>query len=455
MRMKKNIVFLFLICLQLSFCALSAITKKEAQSLVDNRRYAEAVVALKSLMSQSAYAKDADCNKWLGKSLSELGRYSEALPYLEYAVKQNRRSGAQWYLAIVQQHLYNFDEALEAVEAYRPVLSSDFWLSRADSLETEIRQGMRAMDHVEDVVVIDSLLVPRETFFSYYRLGAESGRVLKGSDGLFFENQAGDYRIFAINDELFQSHQIQGEWEEKDLLPGLGSEDFQVIDPFLRSDGETLYFASDSIPGLGGLDIYKTKYNADEGVFYQPERLGMPFNSPFDDYMFAIDETHQIGWWATERKQHADSVVIYLFQLDDDPEYLDEPTVSRARIDNIAETWRQEGGYADLVASIMNAEQQVVIQEQIRIVIGDNRVYTKEEQFRSQQALAAYRQSVGLQKQRDDIVAQLSSLRQEYVQAGNGGRMRLKPQILSLEEQLLQLEEQVRTQIKLYRSLEQ
>lgn len=453
--MNRKILTLALLLLQLSLCSIIAITKKDVQSLIENRNYTQAVVSLRSLMKQSAFAKDADCNKWMGQSLCLTGNYVESLPYLEFAVRQNKKSGAQWYLAITLQHLYDFEGALEAVDAYRPVLNSPFWIARADSLESEIRQGQRAMEHVQDVVVVDSLLVPRSSFFSYYRLGAESGRILNGEDGLFFENQAGDYRIYSIDDELYQCHMVQGEWEELDPMPGLGSCDYQLIDPFMRSDGETIYFASDSLPGMGGLDIFKTKYNAEEGRYYQPERLGMPFNSPFDDYMLAIDETHQVGWWATERKQDPENVIIYLFLLDDDPQYLDEATVSRARIDNIAETRRDGVDYAALIASIMNAEQQAVVESVANIIINDSKRYSQKDQFASSAALSAYENSCDLKEQLDEISVQLDALRKEFNVKNNSNRSHLRSQILSLEERLLELTRLYQNQVKSYRRLEQ
>lgn len=453
--MNRKILTLALLLLQLSLCSIIAITKKDVQSLIENRNYTQAVVSLRSLMKQSAFAKDADCNKWMGQSLCLTGNYVESLPYLEFAVRQNKKSGAQWYLAITLQHLYDFEGALEAVDAYRPVLNSPFWIARADSLESEIRQGQRAMEHVQDVVVVDSLLVPRSTFFTYYRLGAESGRILNGEDGLFFENQAGDYRIYSIDDELYQCHMVQGEWEELDPMPGLGSCDYQLIDPFMRSDGETIYFASDSLPGMGGLDIFKTKYNAEEGRYYQPERLGMPFNSPFDDYMLAIDETHQVGWWATERKQDPENVIIYLFLLDDDPQYLDEATVSRARIDNIAETRRDGVDYAALIASIMNAEQQAVVESVANIIINDSKRYSQKDQFASSAALSAYENSCDLKEQLDEISVQLDALRKEFSGQKNSNRSHLRSQILSLEERQLELTRQYQNQVKFYRQQEQ
>ena len=120
--------------------------------------------------------------------MCQLGRYLEAKPFLEKAVKQNPRSGALWYLAIVRQHLYDFDGAVEALESYLPALSSDEWLTRADSLMTILQIGQRAYDHCQDVVIIDSLLASKEDFFTYYRLGAESGRIQSDEGEPYFEN---------------------------------------------------------------------------------------------------------------------------------------------------------------------------------------------------------------------------------------------------------------------------
>ena len=41
--------------------------------------------------------------------------------------------------------------------------------------------------------------------------------------------------------------------------------------------------------------------------------MGMPYNSPYDDYMLAIDENSGLGWFATDRNQIPDSVTVYVF----------------------------------------------------------------------------------------------------------------------------------------------
>lgn len=394
-------------------------------------------------------------NKAEGKRLCQLGRYSEAKPFLEKAIRQNPRSGALWYMAIVKQHLYDFDGAVESLEAYLPALSSAEWLNRADSLMTVLQIGQRAFDHCQDVVIIDSLQASKDDFFTYYRLGAESGRIQSEQGEPYFESLAADYQLFSTGSGLEDRHRFQGQWDERHPVNGIGSNRFRIIDPFLRTDGETLYFACDSTPGLGGFDIYRTTFNPDMNAYYEPERLGMPFNSPYDDYMMAIDETHQVGWWATNRNAPADSVTIYLFLLDDDPVYLDEPTASRARIDNIAETWREEGGYTSLIAELMEAPQEVVEEKKLHIIINDDKIYTSEEQFRNSDARRTYQRSVAVEHEIAEQEAALVALRSEYARASAASRKALAPKIERAEESLFALYGRLREAVLRYRRLEQ
>lgn len=408
-----------------------------------------------SLLSATDTTAAVD-NKNEGKRLCQLGLYDEALPYLEKAVKQSRKSGALWYLAIVRQHLYDFDGALEAAETYRTVLSSDDWLERADSLIAELNICRRAFDHTQDVVIIDSMLVARDDFFQYYHLGAESGRIQQGEEGLYYENQAADHRIFSDGEQLLETHKFQNKWEELQPLKGIGTEDFSIKYPFMRSDGETIYFACDSTPGMGGWDIYRTSYNSEEGEYYQPERLGMPFNSPYNDYMMAIDETHQVGWWATDRNAPADQVMIYLFIYEDDPNYLEDPTVSRARIDCIAETWREPGGYASLIAQLNEAPQAPVVEApKLHIVINDDKVYSSIEEFRNPTALAAYQRSESLKEQISELEKTVADARQQYPKANAQQKQLLQSKLLKAEDSLISLYQQQREAVMQYRRLEQ
>ncbi len=63
---------------------------------------------------------------------------------------------------------------------------------------------------------------------------------------------------------------------------------------FPSFDGDTLYFASDGLPGMGGLDVFRT-YRMDRNNWAPPLNLKAPFNSGADDFGFIVDATKSVS----------------------------------------------------------------------------------------------------------------------------------------------------------------
>lgn len=82
-------------------------------------------------------------------------------------------------------------------------------------------------------------------------------------------------------------------WSEPKLLyfntPG------QEMAPFLYYDGKTLFFASDSYTGMGGMDIYKV--NLEEAG--EPVNLGISINSHENEMGFVVDATGKKGYFTS------------------------------------------------------------------------------------------------------------------------------------------------------------
>ena len=64
----------------------------------------------------------------------------------------------------------------------------------------------------------------------------------------------------------------------------------------MTADG-TLYFASNYHPGFGGFDLFKCEREGDH--WSTPENLGMPVNSPQDDYGFTMK--NGVGYFSSNR----------------------------------------------------------------------------------------------------------------------------------------------------------
>ncbi len=81
--------------------------------------------------------------------------------------------------------------------------------------------------------------------------------------------------------------------------------------PYVHSDG-TLYFSSDSHIGLGGLDIYKAKEEANGR--WTIENLRAPINSPDDDFGIVFEHETERGFFSSARKGRGNDE-IYSFYL--------------------------------------------------------------------------------------------------------------------------------------------
>lgn len=82
--------------------------------------------------------------------------------------------------------------------------------------------------------------------------------------------------------------------------------------PFISSNG-TLYFSSNGLEGLGGLDIYETKLQGD-----MPTRvynMGEPVNSKTDDFGIFLMEDNKHGFISSNRKAGGMDDDIYTLQI--------------------------------------------------------------------------------------------------------------------------------------------
>lgn len=101
------------------------------------------------------------------------------------------------------------------------------------------------------------------------------------SDGntMFFvsDRAGGEGRL----DLWYATNYGEGEWSEPINLGERINTPFDDISPMLSNDGNTLYFASNGRVGFGGFDLFKSEGGI--GSFGDPENLGAPVNSTYDD----------------------------------------------------------------------------------------------------------------------------------------------------------------------------
>ena len=108
---------------------------------------------------------------------------------------------------------------------------------------------------------------------------------------------------------------VNGIWSDPQNLGDAVNTPYDEKFPFIADDG-TLYFASNTPSGLGGLDIYKTQFA--DGKWSKPQNLGAPINSSYDDFSLIIDNAEKTGFFASNRPGGKGEDDIYRFTYNGD-----------------------------------------------------------------------------------------------------------------------------------------
>lgn len=90
----------------------------------------------------------------------------------------------------------------------------------------------------------------------------------------------------------------------------INSEGNEVF-PYMDAGG-TLYYSSDGLPGMGGLDLFSAKGSKDTWSF--PENLKYPLNSPKDDFSIYYTEAGKSGYLTSNRDGGKGLDDIYRFE---------------------------------------------------------------------------------------------------------------------------------------------
>jgi tetratricopeptide (TPR) repeat protein/cell division septation protein DedD len=127
-----------------------------------------------------------------------------------------------------------------------------------------------------------------------------------GSILFFASNMPGGYGGY----DLYVSYLDKGKWSAPENLGSEINTPGNEISPY-KSQSH-LYFSSDYHPGIGGLDVFKTKF--EKGNWSSIAHLGNGVNSPKDDFGFVYDEKTEIGYFNSDRLAGRGKMDIYKAQ---------------------------------------------------------------------------------------------------------------------------------------------
>ncbi|MDO4159659.1 MAG: hypothetical protein Q4D41_04310 [Prevotellaceae bacterium] len=325
------------------------------------------------------------------------------------------------------------------------------------------------------IMFIDSLVTDKSDYLDHIPLNKESGNVETydkfwntpdNPSSYIYVNEFGNKMFFSKttengHSELYSADNLGGKWSEAKKVD-LGDEFEDVNNPFMMSDGITLYFSAKSKNGLGGYDIYVTMYDADSARFYKPENVGLPYNSKANDYYCIIDEFNSIGWLVTDRNQPNDKVCIYAFEYSDSRVSYNENEVGEENLKNLAaissikDTWTDNARLNAAKERLNKLSQRKIDMNDSKIsfFVNDNTVYTKIDNFKSATNRTRFNQLVKMKREAETLSDSLDKSRQNYSKATSTAKRQLASQIMNSEKKLEQLNEYIKTLEKEIRNTE-
>lgn len=435
-------------------------SQEQAKKLFNEGNYTEAKPMFEKLLKRNP--RNGSLNYWYGACCYETGEADKCLPHLELAAERKVRE-AHRYLAMYHADCYRYAEAEESWEEYIALMEKA--KKPTDEYQPAYDQaslGKQMMRSVQDICFIDSFIVDKEGFLSTYRISPEAGTLTDYNaffngqdqpDGVVYQTEMKNKVYYSArgNDgqmHLYASDLIGNRWGNGTQLNGL-PEKHDTNYPYMLSDGATFYYATQGEGSLGGYDIFVTRYDSEDDRFFVPENIGMPFNSPANDYMFVIDEFNGLGWFATDRNQPDGKVCIYVFLPNEGNKMLNEekmlPEVlqARARLASIKDTWQDEDAVRtgkQRLATCIYSQPEAVRRHDFTFIIDDLTVYHTLDDFRSAKARELFIQRQQHQKSLDILSNRLEERRMEYARSNDRQRQQMTTSLQEMEQQAEALE---------------
>jgi outer membrane protein OmpA-like peptidoglycan-associated protein len=105
-----------------------------------------------------------------------------------------------------------------------------------------------------------------------------------------------------------------GYWKSPNRLPDYINTQKNEESVFIHPDGQTLYFASNGHPGMGGLDIYITR-RTENGEWGLPINIGYPINTFKNENSILISPDGKKAYFASDREGGFGGLDLYEFEL--------------------------------------------------------------------------------------------------------------------------------------------
>ncbi|MBQ0025419.1 MAG: PD40 domain-containing protein [Bacteroidales bacterium] len=224
------------------------------------------------------------------------------------------RSVAQNLDDVVRLHSeYRFSEALEKCEK---LLSSSASKEEKENIFKQMllsENGQSMLQFSCEPRVLAKKTVPRKDFFLWYSHLSEKGWT---ADGNWFPHNAERYYYSEEGDIFTTFRKDSLEWSAPvPPVQDMNSKGTEIF-PFVSPDGKELFFSSDGLFGMGGFDIFVSRWDDEGGKWGPVQNMGFPFSSVKDDLLFTYTPDNNYIVFASNRECGPENVVIYVVKYE-------------------------------------------------------------------------------------------------------------------------------------------
>lgn len=425
----------------------------DGETFFNNKQYAKARSVYESLLNKKP--NDGLYNYRYARCCYELKDVETAI--VHFGMAGPKFPMRDMYLGELYFKTYRFDESVIAYQSYIATLKPDD--PKLPEYQQKLKQAenaARLLTKVEDIAIVDSVVVDKSEFLRFYKFSSELGTLSQESlklktrrnmDKIKYTTQRQD-RVYYSDSihgqmDLFTSYKLFDSWSLPVSVSTVINSPANENYPFLLLDGITLYFASDGENSMGGYDLFITRYTPSTDSFLPPENIGMPFNSPANDYMMVIDEQRKLGWFATDRNQTNGKVMIYSFIPNE------TKTIVRTEDKDSLRKAAQLKIYRKVAKSHSDSTSSTDIQlqesdNQIEFVINDSVVYTHGNQFKSEVAIKQWAELHKMTVDLKNKQMQLDDLRLQYANTDKPEEhTRIASKIIEFEKEIIEMKNQI------------
>ena len=119
------------------------------------------------------------------------------------------------------------------------------------------------------------------------------------------------------SDLYFIQKNEKGHWSEpKNLGKNINTKDNEKS-PFLHTDNQTLFFASNQFPSVGGYDIFYSRKDS-LGSWQKPKNIGFPINTVSDELGLFVSTDGKKAYFASNQLEGVGGWDLYSFDLYDE-----------------------------------------------------------------------------------------------------------------------------------------